>query len=62
MWWWQYSYVATWGTMASAALRALQSVVAHDRLDADVDDAIEAEQIAAADELDEALDADPAAG
>ncbi len=62
LWWWQYSYVATWGSMASAALRALQSVVAHDRLDADVDDAVEAEQIAAADQLDEALDADPAAG
>jgi hypothetical protein len=61
LWWWQYSYVATWGGMASAALRALQSVVAHDRLDSDVDDAEEAERIAAAEELD-ALDADPAAG
>src|SRR3954465_5783334 len=33
LWWWQYSYVADWGNLASAALRALQSVVAHDRLD-----------------------------
>jgi hypothetical protein len=46
LWWWQYSYVATWGGMASAALRALQSVVAHDRLDIDYE--IETEQIAAA--------------
>jgi len=51
LWWWQYSYVANWGNMASAALRALQSVVAHDRLDADVDNTFEAEQIAAAAEL-----------
>lgn len=35
LWWWQFSYVASWGGEASAALRALQSVVSHDRLDAD---------------------------
>lgn len=46
LWWWQYSYVANWGNMASAALRALQSVVAHDRLDTDFES--ESEQIAAA--------------
>ena len=38
LWWWQFSYVASWGNSASAALRALQSVVAHDRLDADFDE------------------------
>jgi hypothetical protein len=48
LWWWQYSYVADWGNLASAALRALQSVVAHDRLDIDIDFAGEREQIAAA--------------
>ena len=46
LWWWQYSYVADWGNIASAALRALQSVVAHDRLDTDFES--ESEQIAAA--------------
>ena len=46
LWWWQYSYVADWGNIASAALRALQSVVAHDRLDIDFES--ESEQIAAA--------------
>ena len=46
LWWWQYSYVADWGNLASAALRALQSVVAHDRLDTDFES--ESEQIAAA--------------
>ncbi|GAA1913482.1 DUF5063 domain-containing protein [Nocardioides lentus] len=57
LWWWQYSYVASWGPEASAALRALQSVVAHDRLDTDagtIDAAaldVEAEQLAAADEM-----------
>ena len=35
LWWWQFSYVSSWGAEASAVLRALQSVVAHDRLDAD---------------------------
>ena len=30
---WQFSYLSHWGTHAGAALRALQSVVAHARLD-----------------------------
>ena len=42
LWWWQFSYVSSWGAEASAVLRALQSVIAHDRLDADEIDAIEA--------------------
>ena len=46
LWWWQFSYVATWGSNASAVLRALQSVVAHDRLDVDFES--ESDQIAAA--------------
>jgi hypothetical protein len=46
LWWWQFSYLASWGESASAALRALQSVVAHDRLDADFES--ESDQIAAA--------------
>lgn len=33
LWWWQYSYLNHWGNHAGAALRALQSVVAHARLD-----------------------------
>jgi len=49
LWWWQFSYVSTWGTEASGVLRALQSVVAHDRLDAEFES--EADQVAAADEL-----------
>ena len=35
LWWWQFSYVSSWGGEASAALRALQSIIAHDRLDAE---------------------------
>ncbi|MFW6773563.1 DUF5063 domain-containing protein [Nocardioides sp. CPCC 205120] len=49
LWWWQFSYVASWGSEASGALRALQSIVAHDRLDADF--AGEVERVAAADEM-----------
>ncbi len=53
LWWWQYSYVANWGNSASAVLRALQSIVAHDRLDADFES--ESDQIAAAEAV---LDSD----
>ena len=49
LWWWQFSYVASWGNAASAALRALQSVVTHDRLDSDDD--VDAEAVAVADEM-----------
>ncbi len=38
LWWWQYTYLNSWGGSAGAALRALQSVVAHVRLDAVIDD------------------------
>ncbi|MDT9593455.1 DUF5063 domain-containing protein [Nocardioides zeae] len=49
LWWWQFSYVASWGGEASGALRALQAIVAHDRLDADF--AGELDRVAAADVL-----------
>ena len=35
LWWWQFSYVSSWGNLAGAALNALLSIVAHDRLDAE---------------------------
>ncbi|NUU24760.1 MAG: DUF5063 domain-containing protein [Streptomycetaceae bacterium] len=38
LWWWQFSYLANWGATASAMLRALQSVVAHARLDSVAED------------------------
>ena len=37
LWWWQFSYVASWCNDASGALRALQSIVSHDRLDTDIE-------------------------
>ncbi len=49
LWWWQFSYVSSWGNLAGAVLNALLSVVAHDRLDTDVD--LDADQVAAADEM-----------
>jgi hypothetical protein len=49
LWWWQFSYVASWGNLGGAALNALLSVVSHDRLDADFTG--EEEQLAAADEM-----------
>ena len=46
LWWWQFSYVSSWGNLAGAALNALLSVIAHDRLDVDND--AELDQIEAA--------------
>jgi hypothetical protein len=51
LWWWQFSYVNSWGAEASAVLRALQSVIAHDRLDATEINAIEASRLQAAEAL-----------
>ncbi len=33
MWWWQYSYLASWGSVLGAVNRSLHSLVAHTRLD-----------------------------
>lgn len=53
LWWWQFSYLSNWGPTASACLRALQSLVAHVRLDQPLDeldgldtDAVADEQLA----------------
>jgi hypothetical protein len=43
LWWWQFSYLSHWGERASSALRVLQTVLAHLRLDVDDDVAAEAE-------------------
>jgi hypothetical protein len=51
LWWWQFSYVSNWGAEASATLRALQSVISHDRLDAGDVGEVEAARLAAAQDL-----------
>lgn len=33
LWWWQFSYMSSWGTTAGSVLRALVSVVSRSRLD-----------------------------
>lgn len=43
LWWWQFSYLSSWGDRAASALRVLQSVLAHIRLDADEEIVAEAE-------------------
>ncbi len=43
LWWWQFSYLSVWGERASSALRVLQTLLAHLRLDVDDDVATEAE-------------------
>ena len=51
LWWWQFSYVSSWGNLAGAVLNALLSVVAHDRLDTEVLVDVEEEQVAVANEI-----------
>lgn len=43
LWWWQFSYLSTWGVRVSACLRVLQTILGHLRLDVDDDAASEAE-------------------
>jgi hypothetical protein len=57
LWWWQFSYVNNWGNLAGAALNALLTVVAHDRFDTDFE--VDAEAVAAADEMLESTPVEP---
>lgn len=57
LWWWQFSYVSSWGNLAGAALNALLSVVAHDRLDTEI--VGEEELLDAVDEMLESGDESP---
>lgn len=43
LWWWQFSYLSSWGDSATRALRVLQAVLGHIRLDADSEAVAEAE-------------------
>ena len=49
LWWWQFSYVNSWGNLAGTALNALLSVVSHNRLDREF--SLDAEDVAVADEM-----------
>jgi hypothetical protein len=49
LWWWQFSYVSSWGNLAGVTLNALLSIVSHDRLDVEITG--EDEVVAAADEM-----------
>src|SRR4051794_9636695 len=55
LWWWQFSYVSSWGNLAGVSLNALLSIVAHDRLDTEVADEDELLEV-----VDEMLDGDAA--
>lgn len=55
LWWWQFSYLNSWGNLAGAVHNALLTVVSHDRLDRDLPD--ESDQLAVAGEV--ALGVDP---
>ncbi|MBA2464729.1 MAG: DUF5063 domain-containing protein [Nocardioidaceae bacterium] len=53
LWWWQFSYMSSWGNEASSVLRALQSVVTHDRFDAEFES--EQDHVQAADQMLESI-------
>jgi hypothetical protein len=43
LWWWQFSYLSNWGVRATSALRVLQSMLGHLRLDVDSETVADAE-------------------
>ncbi|MFV0425529.1 MAG: DUF5063 domain-containing protein [Beutenbergiaceae bacterium] len=43
LWWWQFSYLSSWGERAASAMRVLLTLIAHLRLDIDEETAAEAE-------------------
>ncbi len=43
LWWWQFSYLSSWGQQALSSHRALLSIVSHQRLDIDEESVIAAE-------------------
>ena len=43
LWWWQFSYVQSWGDAGARALRVLLSLLGHVRLDADEETVADAE-------------------
>jgi hypothetical protein len=49
LWWWQFSYLNSWGQGASAAVRALQSLIAHVRADVRLSPVLEVEPVDVAD-------------
>jgi hypothetical protein len=46
LWWWQFSYLSSWGERSASALRAVLALLAHVRLDADEETVMEAEMAA----------------
>lgn len=44
LWWWQFSYLSSWGSSCGAAMRVLHSLIAHTRLDHEHRDAERAEE------------------
>lgn len=38
LWWWQFSYLSNWGTIACGVVSALHAIVAHNRVDAEIED------------------------
>ncbi|WP_129666880.1 DUF5063 domain-containing protein [Phytoactinopolyspora endophytica] len=52
LWWWQFSYLSSWGSSCGAVLRALHSLIAHTRLDREHNDPSQAEEQSLLSEVD----------
>lgn len=52
LWWWQFSYLSSWGDRTAAMVRVLHSLHAHVRLDADEEVVMEAQLAALHDPTD----------
>lgn len=52
LWWWQFSYLSSWGERALSSLRVLLALLAHVRLDVDEEVLMEAEMAALHAEVD----------
>lgn len=46
LWWWQFSYLSSWGERGVSALRAVLALLSHVRLDADEEVVMEAQMAA----------------
>jgi hypothetical protein len=56
LWWWQFSYLSSWGATCGGVLRALQSLIAHTRLDHHADPTLDAEDELLAETVAEAVE------
>lgn len=53
LWWWQFSYLSSWGSACGAVMRVLHSLIAHTRLDQEADPSTQRAEARLLEEVDE---------